>query len=50
MDVILHKDKDAVERLFSACSNFSEGIHEYNIFQDRAWMKNWWRYKKSCQM
>lgn len=50
MDVILHKDEDAVERLFSACSNFSEGIHEYNIFQDRAWMKNWWRYKKSCQM
>lgn len=49
MDVILHKDKDAVERIFTACSIFNERIHEFTIFQDSSWIKSWWEYKKSCK-
>ncbi|GGP14025.1 GNAT family N-acetyltransferase [Oceanobacillus neutriphilus] len=49
MEVILHKDEDAVERLFSECSIFNEKTHEFTIFQEGSWMKNWWEYQKNCK-
>ena len=45
MDVIIHKQIDAIENIFPNWERLREEFHEVTVFQDINWIKSWWTYK-----
>lgn len=45
LEVIIHKEIEALEKLLPKWESLKEQFREITIFQDTSWMKSWWHYK-----
>lgn len=47
MNVLIHKDITAINKVLPSWSKLKEEFFEITIFQDIHWIKEWWNYKSS---
>ena len=45
MNVVIHKQIDAFEKIVPDWETLKDGFHEITVFQDINWIKSWWVYK-----